>query len=214
MNTRHTTIRRLLPAALAIAVGLGMTGCGGDDDSSSDTTVGGTDPPTAPATDPPEEPATDEADGEGEAEGEGEVITVALSDFAFGGLPETVPVGTRLQIENVSESELHELVAIRIPDDEDRSVEELLALPDDELDVVFGSTMPAMVLLAPPGGPQIEAVGDGTFTEPGRYAVVCFIPTGADPEAYLAAGEGDGPPDVEGGPPHIAHGMHAEVVVG
>lgn len=213
MNTRHTTTRRLLTAALAIAVGLGMTGCGGDDDSTADTTVAVTEPPAAPTTDPPDEPATGEsAAGESAA---GDVITVALSDFAFGGLPDTVPAGTRLQIENISENEMHELVAIRIPDDEDRSVEELLALPEEELDAVFGTAMPAMVLLAPPGGPQIDAVGDGTFTEPGRYAVVCFIPTGADPEAFLAAAaeSGDGPPEVDGGPPHIVHGMHAEVVV-
>jgi hypothetical protein len=41
------------------------------------------------------------------------------------------------------------------------------------------------------------------------------IPTGADPDEYLAAAaeaEG-GPPDVAGGPPHIAAGMFAELVV-
>jgi hypothetical protein len=74
---------------------------------------------------------------------------------------------------------------------------------------------PATVLLAAPGGPQIAAVGDGTLTRPGRYAIVCVIPTGADPDAYLqAAAESDeGPPEVDGGPPHIAQGMFAELVV-
>ncbi len=72
---------------------------------------------------------------------------------------------------------------------------------------------PATVLLAPPGGEQIDAVGDGTLSEPGRYAIVCFVPTGADPEAFLSEAGPDGPPEVEGGPPHIAHGMHAELVV-
>lgn len=63
-----------------------------------------------------------------------------------------------------------------------------------------------MVLVAPPnGGETIKAVGDGKLTEKGRYAVVCFIPTGVDPAAYLEAGEAatDGPPEIPGaGPPH------------
>jgi hypothetical protein len=71
------------------------------------------------------------------------------------------------------------------------------------------------VLLAAPGGEQIPAVGDGILADPGRYAIVCVIPTGADPDEYLAAAaESDaGPPDVAGGPPHIANGMFAELVV-
>lgn len=48
----------------------------------------------------------------------------------------------------------------------------------------------------------------------GRYAVVCFIPTGADPQAYLEAAQtSDGPPQVAGGEPNVAKGMFAEVVV-
>lgn len=49
----------------------------------------------------------------------------------------------------------------------------------------------------------------------GRNAIFCAIPTGADPEEYFAASaesEG-GPPDVEGGPPHFAMGMFAELIV-
>ena len=30
-------------------------------------------------------------------------------------------------------------------------------------------------------------VGDGTITEPGRYAVICAIPVGADPAAVAEA---------------------------
>jgi hypothetical protein len=89
-------------------------------------------------------------------------------------------------------------------------VEEIAALPEAELEGLF-SGEPAAVLLAPPGGgDQIEAVGDGTFTELGRYLVFCAIPTGADPDAYLNAPPGDGPPEVEGGPPHFTQGMYGE----
>lgn len=142
-----------------------------------------------------------------------DAVDVSLVDFAFEGLPDEVPSGTRLTVTNDATTELHELVAFRLPDDEQRSIAELVQLPPPELIATLGE--PATVLLAEPGGPQIAAVGDGTLDETGRYAIVCFIPTGVEPQTYLtAAAETDeGPPQVEGGPPHIVHGMHAELVV-
>ena len=92
----------------------------------------------------------------------------------------------------------------------------LVELPDEELGAIFGEGPPDTVLLAAPGGEQVDAVGDGTLTEPGRYVLACFIPTGVDPDAYLnAPASEEGPPQVPGadGPPHITHGMWAELVV-
>ncbi len=191
-----STTRRLIAATAALA--LLAAGCGDDDDvdaASDDTT------------------ATTEAEQE-EAEepaGDDEAIEVTAVDYEFQGLPETAPAGTKLSLVNGSDAELHEIVAFRLADDEERSVEDLLALPEGE----FDPGMPATVLLAPPGGPMIEAVGDGTLAEPGRYAIICAIPTGADPAAYMAAAaeSQEGPPDVEGGPPHFTAGMFAELTV-
>ncbi len=135
-------------------------------------------------------------------------ITVTAIDFDYENLPETVPAGTKLKLVNDSEEELHELVAFRLPDDEKRSADELIELPEAELEAVFGGP-PATVLLAKPGGPQIDAVGDGTLTEPGRYLVACSIPVGADPDEML---ESEGPPPA-GGTPHFHKGMYAEVTV-
>jgi hypothetical protein len=61
----------------------------------------------------------------------------------------------------------------------------------------------------------MAVVGDGTLTEPGRYAVVCFIPVGADPDKVVAAmqSESSTPPDLGDGPPHISAGMFAELSV-
>jgi hypothetical protein len=45
---------------------------------------------------------------------------------------------------------------------------------------------------------------------------MCFIPTGADPDEYLAAAaasEGEAPTGVAGGPPHFVNGMYAELQV-
>jgi hypothetical protein len=142
-------------------------------------------------------------------------VTVKLEDFKFRDLPKSVKAGTQFSVQNISKSELHEFVAIRIPDNEKRSVGDLVKLPEEEQGKIFGDALPATVLLAPPGGDQITAVGDGKITEPGRYAIVCFIPTGVDPKAYLEAAEksGDGPPQVDGGPPHALNGMFAELEV-
>lgn len=149
----------------------------------------------------------DAADGPG-------VVEVIGVDFAFQNVPESVPVGTRLTFVNEAPTELHELVAIRLRDEEERPAAELMQLPPEEMRAAFAGD-PVMVLLAAPGGEQIAAVGDGTLTEAGRYLLICAIPTGVDPDAYLAAAaqsEG-GPPQIEGGPPHIVHGMWAELEV-
>lgn len=141
------------------------------------------------------------------------VVDVTTEDFAYVGLPASVEAGTTIRITNDSGSELHEFVAIRLPDDETRPVEELMQLPPEELAAFF--PLVETVILASPGEAGIAVEGTGTLTKPGRYAIICAIPTGADPEEYLAAAaesEG-GPPEVAGGPPHIVHGMFAELTV-
>lgn len=191
MNRSRPT--RVLIAAVAVA--LLASGCGDDDDEANEAT---------------EETSTSEASDEA-----GEVVEVTAVDYKFEGLPDTVEAGTKFSLTNTSEKELHEFVAFALPDGEEREVDELVKLPQDELEGLFGGP-PAAVLLAPPGSkPQIAAVGDGTLVEPGRFIVLCAIPTGADPQAYLdAARESqEGPPDVPGGPPHFTRGMYGEVTV-
>lgn len=187
------TLTRFGAGVLALSMAMGVAACGDDSDDDA---------------------ADDEMTTTTEAEEAAEPITVTAVDYRFEGLPEEIEAGTKLQLVNQSAGELHELVVIRIPDGEDRSVADLVALPEEESDAIFGDVEPATVLLAPPSSTeQIPAVGDGTIAEPGRYAVVCFIPTGADPDAYLNAPPSDGPPQVEGGPPHAAQGMFAELTV-
>ncbi len=141
--------------------------------------------------------------------------TVTASDYKFD-LPSSVKAGTTLTLKNDSDREVHELVLSRLPDTETRPVAELVKLPEAELEAMFQGP-PAAVLIAPPGGAeQIAAVGDGKLTEKGRYLATCFIPTGADPAAYLQAARTatDGPPpSIPGGPPHLANGMYGEIKV-
>ncbi|MPZ50632.1 MAG: hypothetical protein GEU75_15260 [Dehalococcoidia bacterium] len=189
---------RLGLAGVAVSLLL-VTACSDDDDNGSGNS-GSTAAATA-TTAPPTQAAP-------------ETIEITAVDYAFQDVPQTVAVGTTFTLVNDSTVELHELVAVRIADTETRPVEELLELSDEELGGAIAEE-PAMVIIAPPGSEGMAVVGDGSFTEPGRYALVCFIPTGADPQAFLdsAEEEEDGPPNVEGGPPHIVQGMFGQVIV-
>ena len=143
-------MRKILTYTIAAA--LAIASCGGDAEPTTTTT----------------ETATT---------GASPVLEVTGVDFGYVGLPETVSAGTTIEFTNDSAAELHEFVAIRLPEDEVRSVEELVASPDLAELFPFVST----VILAPPGADGIVAVGEATFSEPGRYAVICAIPTGAGP---------------------------------
>jgi hypothetical protein len=180
-------MRLLWKAGLVVVVSAALFATACSDDDSEDSSSGGQGPQT---------------------------VQVRAVDYAFQNLPASLSVGSKVTLTNESQRELHELVAIALPASETRSVATLLQLPEEQLEgIVTGE--PEMVLIAPPGAPGMAVVGDGTFTRAGRYAIVCFIPTGADPQAYLAAAQqsSDGPPQVAGGPPHVAQGMFAEVIV-
>lgn len=208
MIPRTSQPRRPVRLVPLIAAALLVIGCADDPDETAPETDLVADDQAAP--DQPDEP--EGSAGPDAGSGDQGTVEVTLVDYAFGGVPGSLPAGSRLTVVNESDAELHEVVAFRLPDDEDRPVAELTELPPDELTATLGE--PTTVLLAEPGGPQIDAVGDGTLGEPGRYALLCFIPVGADRQAYLAAAaEGEGPPDVEGGPPHFVEGMYGEVVV-
>jgi len=200
MTTNHRLRRSALALLASGVLALGVTACGDDDDTAT------TEDPTtteAPAEETPAEGDDDEAAA-------GETIVVTAVDWGFEGLPDEVPAGTRLSLANEGE-EPHELVAIRIPDEETRPVSEIVALPMDELGAIFGGEPePATVILSAHGQTDTPGavVGDGTLTEPGRYAIVCFLPVGSD-DSIL---ESEGPPEGDA-PPHVSQGMFAELVV-
>jgi hypothetical protein len=151
-----------------------------------------------------------------DATGAAKPVTVTMSDYKYGNLPKEVKAGTTFEVVNESKAELHEFVAIALPAGEKRTVAELVKLPEAELAPLL-SAQPATVMLAPPGGaPVITAVGDGSIATPGRYVILCAIPTGAKPQEYLdavAKAQGQKPEGVAGGPPHFVSGMAAELIV-
>ena len=182
---RHRTTY-LLAGLLAIALG----GCG--DDSAASTaapTQGG--PPT---------------------------VAIGVRDYAFDDVPRTITAGTAIAITNTSAKEVHELTAFRLSDDEARPLPELQALPPAELGALLPGA-PALALFAAPKAKGQLVLGDRSLREPGRYVLVCFIPIGAKPDDVLAAlkkaaaNPDSGPPQIDGGPPHVTAGMIAEIRV-
>lgn len=185
---RTTTIARCMAVALVVVAG---AACGDDKD---DKNAGETTPAAAGR----------------------QAVTITLSDYAFGGVPRTIAGSTPIAVTNSSANEAHELVAFLLPETETRSLTELQALPPDQFGAIIPGA-PALAIAARPNEDGELVLGDGTLREPGRYLLVCFIPTGADPDqvmtAMQAADPNAGPPQIDGGPPHLAAGMIAELVV-
>jgi len=150
--------------------------------------------------------------GSGAAEG---TIEITGEDYSFAGVPELVAPGAELTFTNASGVEFHEMVVLKVADGEERTLDELLALPEEESDALVEFQG---VLVALPEEDGVDPEGGGTsieVTEPGRYAVLCFIPQGADPAVVeeAMAGGGEGPPDLGDGTPHALLGMAGEFEV-
>src|SRR5690606_12188029 len=114
-------------------------------------------------------------------------------DYGFEGLPSQVEAGrVALRFTNATEhDEPHELLLFRLNDGVTESIEDLLALPEDE---PFSMITPVAGVFVDAPGNEAAALVD---LVPGRYGAVCFIPIGGG----------------EDGPPHFTGGMLAELEV-
>ncbi len=150
-------------------------------------------------------------------------IEVSGVDYAFVGLPTSVPAGTQLTFRNDG-TEMHEMAVIHILD-ETTPLEELMAMPEEESAALseFVGFVSAL--------PGTSAEDSVTLDTPGRYVALCFIHQGMDPKAFEAAGvdpmefdettdPSDLPPaaqellaSIESNPPHMALGMIQEFTV-
>jgi plastocyanin len=147
-------------------------------------------------------------------------IDVSGVDYAYVGLPTSVPAGTTLTFTNDG-TEVHEMVVVRI-DDETTPLEELMAMPESETADISEDVG---ALFAFPG---MAAEGSITVDAPGRYVALCFVSQGSDPAAFEAVGfdpsqmDADTDPStlppavqellasIESNPPHMALGMIQE----
>jgi plastocyanin len=126
-------------------------------------------------------------------------IEITGQDYAFVGLPSSVPVGTSFRFTNGGD-EFHEMMIVRRNEGTTEPLDELLALPDEEL----GDKLTLVGGLFAPIGQTSPA--QVTLGEEGDYIVVCFVSQGTT-SSFAAPGEGDAPP-------HAALGMVGEFTVG
>lgn len=119
-----------------------------------------------------------------------ETVEVSGVDYAFEGVPASVPAGQTAFAFTNDGSEPHEIVLFQRAEGETRTVEELFALPEDQL---FTALTFAGAAMAEPGQTSL------TIAElaPGSYVASCFVPVGG----------------AEDGPPHFMQGMTAEFEV-
>jgi hypothetical protein len=135
-------------------------------------------------------------------------IDVAASEYSFGGVPPELHAGpTIISFANVGE-EVHEILLFRVNDGVTLTLEELLALPEEE---AFANVTFFTAAFAFP-----DEVGYGlTELTPGRYVAVCSLPEHADPEmiAQMTGPDSSAPPGADFGPPHFTLGMAQEITV-
>ena len=159
---------RLLAGTLVALASLGFVACGSDGD---DTAPAAPDPvaTTAVTESPPPtrrirsaEPPSPDSTGAHRSHGRGGADDRRRRRrlLVRGPARRPSPAGTALTLTNHSTAELHEIVAFRLPDDETRSVAELMALPDTgALEAAIAVGPPALVMLAPPGQQGFAALG-------------------------------------------------------
>jgi hypothetical protein len=129
-----------------------------------------------------------------------ETLDVETQNYAFAGIPAEVPAGTTVINVANNATEIHELALMKIADGETRPVEELMALPEEEVGQLVTEVS---FVIAMPGGANFATAE----LDPGRYVGICFVPVGATPEA-LASGA-----PLDDSDAHAMHGMVAEFTV-
>ena len=125
-----------------------------------------------------------------------ERVDVAAVDYAFEGVPDTLPAGFATFAFSNEGDEVHEMLMVRYRD-ASLTLEDLQGLSDKEAEEkieFLGASF------GPPGATDVESK---EFV-PGKYALVCFVPVGST--SPKAARKADGPP-------HIAKGMAVEFTV-
>lgn len=126
-------------------------------------------------------------------------LDVALSDYAFTGIPATVPTGN-VGIHIVNEAvQVHELGLFMKAPGVTESFDEILALPDEE---AFTKVIPIGFGFAPSNGSSGMVAAN---LAPGDYVALCFVPDGTMIEN---GGMTEGT-----GPPHFTKGMKTEFTV-
>jgi plastocyanin len=133
-------------------------------------------------------------------------LTVTGVEYAYEGVPQTAPAGTVVTFVNAG-NEVHQIVAARRNDGVIASLDELLAMPEEESNKLVTILGMAVAL---PGETAPDTI---SLDKPGTYFFVCFIPVGVTAFPSLAPDATPTESLVPDGPPHFIQGMVAEITV-
>jgi hypothetical protein len=128
-------------------------------------------------------------------------VEVTGTEYAFAGVPESVPAGvTVFRLTNEGE-EIHEMVILRRNDGVEESFEEILELPDEE------ARQRATFITAASFTEQGGTTATLADLAPGEYGVLCSMSKGT------TSLEEPTDPEQEPGAPHFTEGMVATFTV-
>lgn len=125
-----------------------------------------------------------------------ENVEVTAVDYAFEGVPETLPTGFASFTFSNEGKELHEMIMVRFKDPSE-SVKDLIELSEKE-------AQEHIEFLGASFGPPGTRDAESKELTPGKYALVCFVPVGSTSEKAARKAQG---------PPHVARGMSVEFTV-
>ncbi len=137
-------------------------------------------------------------------------VTVGLVDYAFTDLPDELAAGSVLSVDNQSDDELHELVAIRLPDDEERSGEERAAARGARCVLRCGADRPGRPAAARSSlrwGTAPSPTSAGTSSSVRSRPVPTRASTSRPPRRRRTV------PPRASPPPHFVNGMWTELTV-
>lgn len=130
-------------------------------------------------------------------------LDITATNYEFDGIGDDVGAGPTVITLTNEANEFHEAAIFRRNEGETRPVDELLELPEEEIDQAVSEV--AFIFAAPES--EANAVVD---LPPGEYVMLCFLPTGATEAAFAEAEAGGQELD---GAPHFTEGMVAEFEV-
>ncbi len=192
-----------LLAAFAVFV---LAGCSGAAQSASPSVTASPSAsaaPTAAATESPAAASVSPSASASASASAGAGLEVVGVDYAYEGIPETLPVGTVMTFRNGGQ-EAHEIVLARKNAGVTTTFEELLAMPEEE-----SSKLVTFIgqLMANPGE---TAEGELTADAAGDYLAICFFPQGW---TEIPEGTPDPAASLPAGAPHFTLGMLQEFTV-
>jgi hypothetical protein len=132
-------------------------------------------------------------------------VDVVGTEYAYTGLEASYDGPISMAFRNEG-AEVHEIVVVRKAEGVTQSWQELLALPEGEVQALVENIG---VAFAEPGQTAANLV---TATDPGSYLGICFIPQGTTELPSLDPNASE-PPSLGTGAPHFTLGMLTEFTI-